>query len=164
MGSKQNECCQHRFLWCLCVGGANSGDAGSGSSVGKCAFTASCPACDETLLGVKGRGGVPHSEQCRERTEKTAREDQERMARIGTDLTEEARPNWNEQIMRHSPRGGAKEAASVSARQDSVVSPRAELGEDEAAVPMEASLVEHMLERDATENEEEVQRVCCESS
>ena len=37
-------------------------------------------------------------------------------------------------------------------------SPGAEPGDDET-VPMEALLVEGMLERDATENEEEVERV-----
>ena len=45
----------------------------------------------------------------------------------------------------------ADEDAPMGAEQDSADSPRTELGEDEAAVPMEASLVEGMLERDVTE-------------
>ena len=45
----------------------------------------------------------------------------------------------------------ADEDAPMGAKQDSADSPRTELGEDEAAVPMEASLVEGMFERDVTE-------------
>ena len=53
----------------------------------------------------------------------------------------------------------ADEDAPMGAEQDSADSPRTELGEDDATVPLEASLVEGMFERDVTENEEEVERV-----
>ena len=44
----------------------------------KYGLTASCFACDEAFLGAKRRGGVPHSDQCRERIDKALRDDHKR--------------------------------------------------------------------------------------
>ena len=86
--SEQNECCQHRSLCCRrnqhwsAVPLVTKRQCFVRADLVKYGFTARCPACDETLLGGKRRGGVSHSDQCRDHIESTSRKDQERKARM----------------------------------------------------------------------------------
>ena len=65
-----------------------------------------CPACDESLLGGKQRGGAPHADQCRGRIENRLsgkiKNERRGSKHQGTNLTKESRTKWNEQMMRNS--------------------------------------------------------------
>ena len=62
-------------------------------------FIASCPVCDETILGGKRKRKEYHNQIMNGR---------QGSKQPSTDLTRESRQNWSEQIVRMSSRGGAK--------------------------------------------------------